>query len=275
MGDNTDIQAEVLPMRFISLETLDYYRSIESSMSTRPLYMEFQPHLSTYTRASLVRHLSELQQRFHLAPETLGLAVGLLDRFLARKTVTKSKPVGVIGTIDRNFLLVAVTCLFIASKLLDFRQEFRPHMRLVEYIRGLHPESGFEMTERAILIALDFRINIPTSHIFLRIFLDLAVCESDECVARDAYFVLNCTLGRYHLLEYLPSEIACGSIIIARLVNGLSEWSDDLAAYTKYNKDEILPVSRSILSTVSRGITMSDRMNSNIVPTLECLYASL
>lgn len=178
MDDNPGKQAKVFPMRFISLETLDYYLSIECSMSTRPLYMEFQPHLSAYTSVSLVEHLSKLQLRFRLTPETLGLAVGLLDRFLARKTVTKRKLLGVAGSIDRNVLLVAVTCLFIASKLLDFRQEFRPHMKLVEYIRGLHPESGFEMTERAILIALDFRINIPTSHTFLRIFLDLAACES-------------------------------------------------------------------------------------------------
>lgn len=94
-------------------------------------------------------------------------------------------------------------------------------------------------------------------------------------MARDAYFVLNCTLARYHLLEYLPSEIACGSILIARLVNGLAEWSETLVEYTKYSKEEILPVACSILSMISHGITMRDRMNSDIVPALECLYASL
>eukprot|EP00978_Attheya_sp_CCMP212_P023277 scaffold70919_cov48-Attheya_sp.AAC.1 len=49
-------------------------------------------------------------------------------------------------------------------------------------------------------------------------------------------------------MEYLPSELAAASVMIARSCIGRNKWSSTLASYTEYSKEDILPIAHAILS---------------------------
>jgi cyclin B len=83
----------------------EHFRSKEASTSARPLFMENQPHINEHMRSILIDWLVEKHLKFKLFPDTLFLAVNLLDRYLEQNEVS-----------SRKLKLVGVTCLFIASK---------------------------------------------------------------------------------------------------------------------------------------------------------------
>jgi len=71
-------------------------------------------------RSILVDWLVEVHLKFKLVPETLYLVVNLIDRYLAKKEVTRSK-----------LQLVGVTALFIATK---YEEIYPPELRDLVYI---------------------------------------------------------------------------------------------------------------------------------------------
>ena len=86
-------------------EMHEYFRSKEELTSIRPGYMENQQFINTRMRSILVDWLVELHLQFKFVPETLYLTVNILDRYLAKKEVTRPK-----------LQLIGVTALLIASK---------------------------------------------------------------------------------------------------------------------------------------------------------------
>ena len=236
--ESLDKSDDVNPM--LLKDTLDHFSSIESLTSTRQLYMEEQPYMTSSLRTSLIGLITRLHYKLCLVSETLGLSVNLLDRFLAKKQV-----------LDGEFVLIALTCLSIASKLVDSTFHKNDKIEITDYLSIFnYTKKDMGRMEKIVLSELDCRIYVPTSYTFLGIYLNLHPPGGID-ISRDSFFILDCTLGRYHLLEYLPSEIACASILIARLANGETPWCENLTFYTKYNKEDILPVARSILSTIS------------------------
>ena len=82
----------------------DYLLSVELELSTRPLYLEVrQPHITAKMRSILVNWIVLIHYKHHLEPETLHLAVNIMDRYLAENEITKDK-----------LQLLGATCLLIA-----------------------------------------------------------------------------------------------------------------------------------------------------------------
>ena len=67
--------------------------------------MDDQKELTWEMRQTLVDWLLQVHLRYHLLPETLWIAINIMDRFLTRRVVSILK-----------FQLVGVTAMFIASK---------------------------------------------------------------------------------------------------------------------------------------------------------------
>jgi hypothetical protein len=97
-----------------------HFRMKELSTSVRPVYMVNQPHINERMRSILVDWLVEVHLKFKLVPETLYLAINLIDRFLEQSIVTRPK-----------LQLVGVTCLLIASK---YEEIYSPELRDLVYI---------------------------------------------------------------------------------------------------------------------------------------------
>ena len=86
-------------------EMYEYFRSKEELTSTRPVYMENQPCINERMRSILVDWLVEVHQQLKFTPETLYLTVNIIDRYLAKKEVTRTE-----------LQIIGVTALLIASK---------------------------------------------------------------------------------------------------------------------------------------------------------------
>ena len=101
-------------------EMYENYRKNELISSVRPNYMTCQTHINERMRAILVDWLIEVHLKFKLVPETLYLTITLIDRFLEREEVERSK-----------LQLVGVACLLLASK---HEEIYPPELRDLVYI---------------------------------------------------------------------------------------------------------------------------------------------
>ena len=83
-------------------------------------YMGNQPNINEKMRTILMDWMVEVHLKFKMVPETLYLTVNLIDRYLQRKTVRRSK-----------LQLVGVACLMLASK---YEEIYPPELRDLVYI---------------------------------------------------------------------------------------------------------------------------------------------
>ncbi len=102
--DDEDLDDPLMVAEYAN-EIFEYLHDLECNSMPNPQYMSHQDDLEWKTRGILVDWLIEVHTRFHLLPETLFLAVNIIDRFLSEKVVL----------LDR-LQLVGVTAMFIASK---------------------------------------------------------------------------------------------------------------------------------------------------------------
>lgn len=218
------------------MEMYEHLRSVESSTSVRPTYMDNQPHINERMRSILVDWLVEVHLKFKLVPETLYLTINLIDRYLQRIQVSRPK-----------LQLVGVTSLLIAAK---YEEIYPPELRDLVYIcdRAYSKQEILEMEEN-ILRNLEYKITIPSAHAFLVRFLKAA--HADKKMVQLSCYILDGTLQSYNLLHYLPSQLAAGAVFIARRCVGRNSWSPTLLKYAEYCEEEIIPVARAIMSEKS------------------------
>lgn len=213
-------------------EMYDHFRDQEVLKRVNPTYMQKQPHINEKMRAILVDWLTEVHLKFKLVPETLYLSINLIDRFLSRREVSRSK-----------LQLLGVTCLLVASK---YEEIYPPELRDLVYIcdSAYAKEEILDM-EESVLKTLKYQITIPSAHSFLVRFLKAA--HADKRMVQLSCYILDSTLQSHYLLRYLPSQLAAASVFIARRTVGRNPWSPTLLKYAQYYEEDVAPVARDVL----------------------------
>ncbi|KAL7529687.1 hypothetical protein ACHAXR_003093 [Thalassiosira sp. AJA248-18] len=216
----------------------EHFRLKESTTSVRPLYMKDQQFINERMRSILVDWLVEVHMKFKLVPETLYLAVNIIDRYLAKTEVSRPR-----------FQLLGVTALMIASK---YEERYPPELRDLVYIcdRAYLKREILDM-EEIILKKLEYQITIPSAHAFLVRYLKAA--HADKKIVQLSCFILDGTLQSYNMLHYTPSQLAAAAVLIARRTVGRRAWSPTLTKYAQYREEDILPVARAVLEEKSSG----------------------
>lgn len=190
-------------------EIFEYLQRLEVQTTPNSDYMSHQDDLEWKTRGVLVDWLIEVHTRFHLLPETLFLAVNIIDRFLSEKVVQ----------LDR-LQLVGITAMFIASK---YEEVLSPHVENFKRIA----DDGFSeaeilSAERFILTTLDYDLSYPNPMNFLR-----------RVSKADAYDIQCRTIGKYllevslldhRLMSVPPSHCAAAAMYLARSMLERGEW---------------------------------------------------
>ena len=117
-------------------------------------YMSRQGDINEKMRAILVDWIIEVHLRFKMLPETLFLTVNLIDRYLEKKQIMRTR-----------LQLLAVAALLIASK---YEEIYVPEISDFVFItdKAYTKEEILEM-ESSILITLEFNITVPSSYRFL------------------------------------------------------------------------------------------------------------
>ncbi|CAL8318138.1 unnamed protein product [Lota lota] len=121
--------------------------------------------ISPAQRDEAVRWLAELHGRLQLYPETLALAVSILDRFL-----------GPIKARPKYLRCIAITCFFLAAKTCE-EDECVPCISMLAGSSGCDcTVSEIRRMERVILDKLHWNLHTATPLHFLQIFHALLVC---------------------------------------------------------------------------------------------------
>ncbi|KAK5114938.1 hypothetical protein LTR62_002097 [Meristemomyces frigidus] len=224
--DEEDMDDPLMVAEYVH-EIFDYMKQLEITTMPNPDYMENQDELEWKMRGILVDWLLEVHTRFRLLPETLFLAVNIIDRFLSSKVVQ----------LDR-LQLVGVTAMFVASK---YEEVLSPHVQnFVHVADDGFSEGEILSAERFVLAALDYDLSYPNPMNFLR-----RISKADN------YDIQTRTLGKYLLeigcldhrfLKYPPSHVAAAAMYLARLSLNRGEWDATLSKYAGYTEHEIQPV---------------------------------
>ena len=235
--EDIDLSEDELEATQYVQELFSTYRAKEASTSTRPIYLAKQTRVNARHRTILVDWLVDAHRVFRLLPETLYLCINLLDRYLSRVEVDRS-----------SLQLVGISCLLIATK---YEEVYCLAVAdCVHVCDKAYSSSDVLEMEWEVLTSLEFDITVPTSYSFLSRFLKSA--NADERTARLANFLLDGTLQNYKLLQYLPSQLAAASVMIARktVVGSAANatiWTSTLQYYTGYTEQEVKHVARAIL----------------------------
>ncbi|KAL2263355.1 hypothetical protein VTK26DRAFT_7151 [Humicola hyalothermophila] len=236
--DREDLDDPLMVAEYAN-DIFDYLRDLECNSVPNPDYMAHQDDLEWKTRGILIDWLVEVHTRFHLLPETLFLAVNIVDRFLSEKVVQ----------LDR-LQLVGITAMFIASK---YEEVLSPHISNFRHIADDgFTEAEILSAERFVLATLNYDLSYPNPMNFLR-----RISKADD------YDIQSRTIGKYlmeislldhRLMAYRPSHVAAAAMYLARLILGRGEWNETLEYYAGYSEEEIDPVVVLMVDYLARPV---------------------
>ncbi|KAI0701965.1 cyclin-like protein, partial [Cytidiella melzeri] len=219
-------------------EIFDYLKKVELTTMPNPTYMETQKDLAWKMRGILIDWLVQVHSRFRLLPETLFLAVNIIDRFLSQRVVSLAK-----------LQLVGITCMFIAAKV---EEVVAPSATNFLYCADAsYTETEILQAERYVLKTLDWNMSYPNPIHFLR-----RVSKADEYnvhVRTIAKYLLEIQCLEWRLLAAPPSLMAAASIWLARLILGQPEWTPNLAHYSSYSESQIIPTANLMLNYILKA----------------------
>lgn len=107
--------------------------------------------------------------------------------------------------------------------------------------------------ERSILVALDYRLNVPTTHVFLCRYLKAA--HADLSVALLASYLTERSLQEYRMLQFLPSIVAATAIRIARKTSHRHPWSPTLERYCKVDEAGLVECGLEMQAMLQDAVT--------------------
>jgi hypothetical protein len=173
--------------------------------------IDIQEEIQWFMRPYLLDFLTEAHTFFQLLPETLFLAVNLLDRYCSRRVVYK-----------RHYQLVGCAALLIAAKYGDRKERVPTIRELKNMCCNLYDEEMFTQMEWHVLNTLDWSIGHPTVDSFLQIHLAEADYDDVE-VEHMAWYI--CEIALYHkdFVSTKPSVMARASLALARGILGRPE----------------------------------------------------
>merc|ERR1719281_1900458 len=213
-------------------DVYQHLRHVEERYLVQPDYMSRQGDINEKMRGILVDWLVEVHLKYKLKPETLFLAVNLIDRFLEKKQVTR-----------KRLQLVGVTGLLIAAK---YEEIYPPEVKDFVYItdKAYTKEEVLQM-EIAMLNALEFHITCPTPISFLERYERINGC--DEVHRQLARYVCELTILDMKFLKYSPSLLAASALFLAnKLLRQHPSWPSSLIQNTRYTENLIKGCAKEI-----------------------------
>lgn len=206
----------------------NYLHSLEVKYKPNPRYIEeVQDDLLWEHRATLMDWLVQLHSRFNLLPETLYLAVNIIDRFLSKKTISLSR-----------FQLCGAVALFIAAK---YEEINVPTVSQMVYMVGnQYPRESFLRAERFMVEVLGFEFGWPGPMSFLR--RGSKADDYDNEIRTLAKYFLEITIMDARFVASPPSWLAAGAQFLSRRMLGRGDWTEAHVYYTGYTAEQLIPL---------------------------------
>ncbi len=192
------------------VEIFNYLLSLERQTMPNPNYIDTQRDLAWKMRGILMDWLIQVHTRFRLLPETLFLAVNIVDRFLSARTVSLVR-----------LQLVGITAIFIAAK---YEEIMAPSLHNFIYCSdSTYEEKDILEAEKYILKSLDWNLSYPNPIHFLR---RASKADGYDLQVRTvAKYLIEISCVDWRLLPHPPSRIAAAGMWFARLILEKGEWA--------------------------------------------------
>lgn len=186
-------------------DVLDHMEYMESETMPDINSIEIQSEIQWYMRPYLLDFLLEAHHAFQLLPETLFLAVNLLDRYCSKRVVYK-----------RHYQLVGCASLLIAAKYGDRKERVPTIRELKSMCCSLYDDDMFTQMEWHVLQTLNWMVGHPT----VSSFLETALSEIgyDAEVDHLAQYISEMALYHKDFISIRPSVMARSSLALARYV---------------------------------------------------------
>lgn len=198
-------------------DVLDHMEHMEGETMPDIHSIEIQTEIQWFMRPYLLDFLLEAHHAFQLLPETLHLAVNLLDRYCSRRVVYK-----------RHYQLVGCAALLIAAKYGDRKERVPTIRELKSMCCSLYDDDMFTQMEWHVLQTLGWVIGHPTVTGFTQ--LALTEVALDPELEHMTWYISEIALYHKEFIPVRPSVMAKSSIALARCVLGRSaprfcDWS--------------------------------------------------
>nr|P47829.1 RecName: Full=G2/mitotic-specific cyclin CYB1 [Candida albicans]AAC49451.1 Cyb1 [Candida albicans] len=215
--DEEDNDDQLMVSEYVN-EIFSYYYELETRMLPDPQYLFKQTLLKPRMRSILVDWLVEMHLKFKLLPESLFLAVNVMDRFMSVEVVQ----------IDKLQLL-ATAALFTAAK---NEEVFSPSVKNYAYFTdGSYTPEEVVQAEKYMLTILNFDLNYPNPMNFLR-----RISKADDYDVQSrtlGKYLLEITIVDYKFIGMRPSLCCASAMYLARLILGkLPVWNGNLIHYS-------------------------------------------
>ncbi|KAJ3050569.1 G2/mitotic-specific cyclin [Rhizophlyctis rosea] len=230
--DEEDANDPLMVSEYVN-EIFEYMKKLEVDTLPNPNYMDDQRELQWKMRTILIDWLIEVHNKFRLLPETLYLAVNIIDRFLSMRVVSLVK-----------LQLVGVTAMFIAAK---YEEICAPSIESFIYVaEGGYTDDEILKAERYVLQVLDFSLQYPSPLSFLR-----------RCSKADNYDPETRTMAKYFMeislvdqrfLSHTPSKVAAAGLLLARRLLRHTGWDANLTHYSGYTEKQLADTVRLMVT---------------------------
>ncbi|CEH18289.1 b-type cyclin 2 [Ceraceosorus bombacis] len=242
-----------------SREIFAYMSRCERETMANPNYMAFQGEIEWHMRATLVDWLLQVHMRYHMLPETLWIAINVVDRFLSVRVVSLAK-----------LQLVGVTAMFVAAK---YEEILAPSVKeFVHMTENGYSRDEILKGERIILSTLDFNVSAYCSpYSWVR---RISKADDYDIQTRTlSKFLMEVTLLDHRFLRARPSLIAAvGMFLAKKMLSG--DWDDAFVYYSGFVEEQLVPGANLILEKLLDE-TFADHFVSRKYASKKFLKASV
>lgn len=194
--------------------------------------IEIQTEIQWFMRPYLLDFLLEAHHAFQLLPETLHLAVNLLDRYCSRRVVYK-----------RHYQLVGCASLLIAAKYGDRKERVPTIKELKSMCCSLYDDDMFTQMEWHVLQTLNWMIGHPTVTSFQQLATSEMSCDPE--LEHMSWYLTEIALYHKEFISVRPSVMARSALALARCILGrqqprYSEWA------SRYDPQVVLNLSNQL-----------------------------
>ncbi|KAI4172929.1 MAG: hypothetical protein LQ346_008508 [Caloplaca aetnensis] len=186
-------------------EVLQHMERMELETLPDVASMEIQTEIRWFMRPYLLDFLIEAHTASALLPETLFLAINLLDRYCSKRIVYK-----------RHYQLVGSAALLIAAKYGDRKERVPTIKELRCMCCSQYDDDMFTQMEWHVLQTLGWNIGHPTIDSFIQMAMEHL--EYDPEVEHMACYISEISLFHKEFISKLPSDVARASLALARCV---------------------------------------------------------
>ena len=187
-------------------EIFDFMHLTEDSFQVKSDYFLLQSEINHTSRAFLLDWLVTVHSKFRLLQETLYITVNLIDRYLAKRMVTK-----------KQLQLVGITAMFIAAK---YEEIYPPNAKdFLLVTEGVYTKVHLVKMEIDMLKVMNFQITFPTPWRFLEKYPELHV----NPLALLAEYILELGLIEFIVTKYKPSTQAAAVLYLSNLIQNKTQ----------------------------------------------------